>query len=430
MQQTTPANKTHLFRGIFIISLASLFYIYEFILQASPAVITEQLIYDFNLNAANLSILVACFFYASTPTQLVGGILYDRFGPRLLMTIAISICALGTLCFATAYNIIPLAMGRAMMGLGSALSFVGILVLTARWLPNKYFALVVGLVQAFGSLGAMGGQAPLAAAIHTWGWRNSFIGLFILGVIIAILVASFVRNWPKHAEQTKRQLTEKQNHSIKDSLRAVFRNKQMWWIVSYAFTSWLPITVFAELWGIKYLSTLYTVSITEASGMNAMVWIGIAIGSPLFGWWSSKIGKRCIPLATSAALSLFASIIILYIPIPIWLMDNMLFILGMGTSGQALIFAVSVDRNSPIVVGTAIGFTNLCVVASGDIGQPLSGILLHINWQHTLSSAGTPIYNTSDNFQIALSIMPIVAAIGLIISIFFIKETYCKPQYS
>ena len=59
--------------------LASCFYMYEFILQVSPEVMTNQLINDFGLNAITLGTMASFYYYSYTPKQLPAGFLYDRF---------------------------------------------------------------------------------------------------------------------------------------------------------------------------------------------------------------------------------------------------------------------------------------------------------------------------------------------------------------
>ncbi|MDQ8039933.1 MAG: hypothetical protein REH83_05945, partial [Rickettsiella sp.] len=44
--------------------LASSFYMYEFILQVSPAVMTRELIRDLGLNAVSLGTMAAFYYYA------------------------------------------------------------------------------------------------------------------------------------------------------------------------------------------------------------------------------------------------------------------------------------------------------------------------------------------------------------------------------
>lgn len=417
----------HLAHALLIILLAAIFFCYEFLLQSSPGVITNELLHDFSLNAASLSVLAACFFYAYAPTQLVGGVLYDNFGPRILITIACLICAIGTASFAFGDTFHWLALGRFLMGLGGAFAFVGMLVLVSRWLPEKYFALSAGLLQSLGCIAAICGQVPLAIAVEHYGWRSCFHVLFYAGIIIAICVWLVIRDWPEGNKPVVDEIHHSPTAGLWLSLTQVFSKSQTYWVAIYSFMIWAPIVVFAGLWGIPYVSTVYNISITHASTVGMMVWIGIGVGSPLFGIWSTAIKNRKVPLAVSALIGLIAAVITLYVALPLWVMYVVLFIFGVGASGQTLIFALVQDNNPSPVVGTAMGFNNLAVVAGGALCQPLAGYLISLHWSGIIIN-GVPHYTMAD-YKYALVLLPISYGIALIISCFFLRESHCKNQY-
>ena len=100
-----------------------------------------------------------------------------------------------------------------------------------------------------------------------------------------------------------------------------------------------------------------------------------------------------------------------------------LFCFGIGPAGAILSFAVVRDYNSKNL-GVAIGFNNMLVVLGGAFFQPLVGVLLESFWDHRLVS-GSVVYSLA-NYQLALMILPICFGIGLLFSLFVIKETNCK----
>ncbi len=115
-----------------VCGLAAFFYLYEFILQVSPGVMTTALMRDFQVDAAVLGTTSAFYFYAYAPMQIPAGLLFDRYGPRLLITLALLICALGAFFFGMTTNLAFASAGRFFMGVGSAFSFIGILILISR----------------------------------------------------------------------------------------------------------------------------------------------------------------------------------------------------------------------------------------------------------------------------------------------------------
>ena len=424
----TLTKKKQLLLASIICTLAAMFYMYEFILQVSPAVMTNELMRDLNLNAASLGTMAAFYYYSYTPMQLPAGLLYDRFGPRRLITLAVLVCATGALLFGTTPSVFMASVGRFFMGIGSSFSFIGALLLVSRWFPPHRFALLTGLVQLMSSVGAIAGQVPLAKAISHWGWRSTIISLSIMGIFLALFIWAIVRDSPKTVSQRKKFQCSPEKSELK-RLQHVCNNRQTWLIALYSFAIWAPITAFAALWGIPFLVATYGISTEAASKACAMIWLGIGIGSPLLGWVSDMIKSRSIPLSFSALLGIFSITLIIYGPhlSIIWLYLT-LFMVGLAASGQALSFGVVKDNNPPSVVGTAIGFNNTAVVAGGALFQPLIGVLLYYNWNGTMHN-GTPFYGAAD-YQKALIILPLCYILALIVSRFLLRETHCKQQFT
>jgi len=416
-------TKRHIAKALIIILLATAFYLFEFVLQTSPAVMTDDLMRSFGLSAFGVSTLAAFFFYGYAPMQLPGGLLYDRFGPRLVITLAAVICTLGAILFAQANNYALAAAGRLLMGIGGAFSFVGVLIVASRWFPAKYFALIAGLLQLLGAAAAVVGQVPLAAVVEKIGWRSTLTWVFFIGVIIVILVPLVVRNYPKGVEVPEQK---KIGHGELYNLKTIFKNPQTIFIALYSFFAWMPITVFAALWGITFLSERFQLTTTVSAELMAMVWLGVAVGSPLFGWWSEKIRHRRYPLYLAGMLGLIAAILVIYVQMPMWFALVCLFFFGLGTSGQALSFAVVKDNNTQETVGTAMGFNNFAVVVGGAICQPFVGYLIHTNWSGQMLN-GVQHYSVND-FQRSFIILPLSFFLCAIFGRFFVKETYCRSQ--
>lgn len=416
-------------RPLIIISLGTLFYVYGFTLRIMPSAMTHELMQGFHINAELLGILVGLMYYGYTLMQIPGGLLYDRFPSRIILTVSMLVCSTGTLIFATASHVWIACIGTFTMGLGEAFAFVGVLVLAARWYPPKYFALIVGIVQLMGALGAILGEGPIALTVNHLGWHNTILMLSFLGYTLAILIWLLVRDAPAnkpaqahHISNTPTRYTEMQR------LKIVCGNSQTWWLGLYSFCIWGPILILAGLWLVPYLMALYHTTNTIAATASSWVWIGIGIGSPLFGWWSDRVGRRCFPLAVSALLALVPALFIIYAHLSWPMMYLLLFIFGVGGSGQALSFGLVQDNNPPHVAGTAVGLNNMAVVFGGVILQPLAGLLLRLQWDGAMMN-GAPVYSAG-NYRHALITVPLCALVALIVSLFFLKETRCKPQYN
>ena len=145
-------------------------------------------IYDFNAEAAGAR--AAGFAAAAVIARPFGGILADKFGPKIITFIAlggVSVLALVTAFQPDAehvYGPIFLAMA-ALLGLGSGSVFGWV----GRAADPKNVGAVSGVIAAAGALG--GFFPPLVmGATYDAAHRNYFIGLTLLAVTAAVAIAS------------------------------------------------------------------------------------------------------------------------------------------------------------------------------------------------------------------------------------------------
>ena len=71
----------------FVWSLGALFYLMAFFQRVAPAVMTAELMRDFQINAAALGNLSAFYFYSYVAMQIPTGIIADVWGPRRLLSL-------------------------------------------------------------------------------------------------------------------------------------------------------------------------------------------------------------------------------------------------------------------------------------------------------------------------------------------------------
>lgn len=418
--EQTNKNKPSLFSAYLVFLLSATFYLYEYILQVAPSVMADSMMKTFQVSAAGFGIISAFYFYAYAPMQLPAGILFDRYGPRKLMTVALVLCAFGSFFFASTDSLFTAALGRFLIGIASAFSFIGVLVLVSRWFPPQQFALLAGVAQLMSSIGAMFGEMPLAALINVVGWRNASFILAFIGLCLAALIWFLIRDYP---HQTTQSMPSRSFNEEWKRLLSVCHRSYTWAIGAYSFTIWAPIVVFAALWGVPYLQQKYQVGVLVASGLCSMVWVGIGVGSPLLGWVSDRFYSRRLALSISSLFGLVSALILLYMPnVSLAWMYLVLFFFGFGAGGQTVSFAVVKDNNPTELVGTASGFNNLAVLLGGVVFQPIVGIILNNTKGWTIVN-DVPVY-TVQGYNQALVILPCCFLLSLIIALFILRESH------
>ena len=69
---------------------AAVFFFYAFVLRVSPSVMVGELMAEFQVGGAVFGTLSSLYFYTYAPLQLPVGMLMDRYGPRLMISVAYS----------------------------------------------------------------------------------------------------------------------------------------------------------------------------------------------------------------------------------------------------------------------------------------------------------------------------------------------------
>lgn len=405
-------------------ALGALFYCYEYILRVAPSVMSNELMQAYHLTAGSFGNLTAYYYYAYTPMQIIVGMMMDRFGARFLLSFACLTCTLGTYLFACSDSVVIASIGRFLVGFGSSFAFVGGLKLVSLWLPAERFASASGVIVALGSLGAMGGDVILTSLVSATGWRATNMMTAGCGIVLTLVLFILLRNG--NAESTKNSTeTNVYFSDIFKGLWKAFKTPEFWKAGFVGLLLYMPTSAFAELWAIPYLKEARGLSDHDAASVVSLIFLGWVIGGPIFGCISDRLKNRLIPMFIGSILGLLAFSYMLYVPHHSLNMLRILFVLlGFGVSSKIVIFAIARESTSSIISGTVIACTNMFVMLSGVIFQPLIGVLLDIHWDGVVLENGVRLYSSS-NFMFALSAIPVGTVIALI-TICFMKETHSK----
>lgn len=400
---------------VFLIS--AVFCAYEFILRVKISPLSHQLLIELNTTANALGLLSSAFFYGYAPTQLFAGTIIQRYGSQKTIATAILTCALFTLFFSNSSNLNVMFLMRFIIGIGSGFAFIGAYILVANWFPQKLWVLLYGLIQFIGCLGAMYGQRLMALMSEVFSWRELGLVLGLAGLLLTALFYLIVRD----------------NLSLKDSnqtfsltfweqLKAVAKNPRSYPFVMYAFFCWGPVTVSATLWGPAFLSSKLTISHQYASYLFSFVWLGIALGSPFIGFLASKMNHHKSLMMTCSFIGIIASYFLLHHQNHVLqIYPAILFLIGFATAAQPICFVKIQQVNHDECRGTAVGFTNMAVILSGALLQPLSSVLIERSYQ--LSSYEMPLPNYSfEHYYNGMMVMPFCYLSAFLITLFLVKE--------
>jgi sugar phosphate permease len=260
---------------------------------------------------------------------------------------------------------------------------------------------------------------------HNWQEVNYYGAM--LGIVVGTMLFIFLRDgYKRSSEKDEKCHLSVSMDEVLINLKRLFFCRHMWINGIIGCLMWLPISVFAETWGISYLQQVHGLPHAQAAHACLLVFMGWATGGPVVGYVSDLIRRRVLLLWVGALLSGICFATILFAPHLSHLsLCLLLFFFGFFNSPQVIIFALAREISSPKASGTALAFTNMFTMLSGFCFQPISGFLM--DWLETSEEAiHTHIYS-AHAYQGALSMLLVSFGLTVVLCI-FLKESHCRQM--
>jgi sugar phosphate permease len=412
--------------------IAAFFYLTGFYQRVSPAVMTGELMRDFNIGAKDLGNLSAFYFYLYVAMQIPVGILVDSWGGRRLLIWGSLSAAAGTFLFGATSNFVVACVGRAIVGGATAVGWLVVLKLATHWFPSRRFAMLSGLGLFFGNIGALVAQVPLRLLIEHFGWRTVVVSSAAILVGVAVLAWALVRDDPSdkgfrsYAHAAVQQQRSATVGALLKGFKRVFGYRNTWLIVFAQGGMVGPILAFTGLWGAPFLKARFGLQSTTAAAVCSVMIVCWAVASPICGHLSDLIGRRKPIYLLGSFLSAAGWITMFYVkslPLPVFIVIAAITSVAIG--GVVLGFAYGRDSVPPQFLGTLTGVVNIGNMTGPAVLQPAIGWVLDKKWAGETVN-GLRVYGV-DAFQAGFVLIVIWSVISCVL-ISFTRETYCKQR--
>ena len=298
--------------------LMLLLYAVNYIDRASLSIAMPLMSKEFDLDPALQGLILSAFFWTYTAVQVPGGILVDRYKPRIVITVATVGWGVFQALAAITTNSWGLLLTR--LGLGAFEAPIGPACgkLNAIWMPQNERGRGAVLFNSGAALGAALGAIIVAWLITSLGsWRAAFLVAGVGTVLCGWWSWYYLRNSPRqHPSVNEAEARHiEQGHALEDAAApttargnwtAFFRYRSVWcmclgWMayntVFYGLLTWLP----------NYLSKVHGIDIKTLGGASFVIFFTGFLGQLTGGWiadfWNSRSGRPNIVYRTLFGIS-------------------------------------------------------------------------------------------------------------------------------
>jgi predicted MFS family arabinose efflux permease len=167
-------------------------YFFSALLRAVTATLAPSFSTELGLNAAHLGLLAGAYFFGFAATQLPLGSALDRYGPRRVVLVLLSLAVLGCVAFALARDFVTLTLARGLIGVGVSACLMAPMTAYRRGFSPSMQLRANSWMLMTGSLGMVASTLPVQWLLPALGWRGLFwlvgacVALSMLGIALCV----------------------------------------------------------------------------------------------------------------------------------------------------------------------------------------------------------------------------------------------------
>lgn len=381
---------------------------------------------ELGINSAMMGVLFSAFAWSYAFCLPFAGVILDKIGPRILMTIAIIGWSLSTLMMGFLSKLTSLMGARILLGVFEAPIIPSNIKSVASWFPDNERAKAVGAYTATEYF-ALGLLAPvLAWILVTFSWHMIFIITGLLGLICAYVWHKYYRDpWDDERVNKKEKrymrfggaLTTQVEHADrvesswkaalalckKRSLLGMFVGQFSIMTTLFFFLTWFP----------SYLVSERGLTIIKTGVYSMLPFMMAIVGSLIGGLWSDYLLRKGYSKTLARKTPIIIGFLLSTVIICANYTENIsLVIIFMAISffGQAMASAVSGALLSDLAPKEAVGIAGGLLNFVANLGSATSPLVIGF------------ILQFGGGFNMALAYVACVAFAGVLAYVFLMGK--------
>ncbi len=346
-----------------------------------------------------LASLAALQLFIYLAMQIPAGLAADRLGPRRTLAIGLAIMAVGEALFAVSTSLAPALVGRALVGLGDALTFLNVLRIGHAWFPEHRQGLLAALAGVVGAVGQLAATVPLHLALDGIGWTPTFLAVAVLtGALVAMPLLLLHDRPPGHAAPRARD-----HAPIGRTLRDAWARPATRHGFFLHLGAMGPFAIVGAVWGVPYMVASQGMSRATASTLLLGIVVALAVTGPVVGTLAGgrDATRRRASVLLPAVPALGWGLLVLWPTpdVPDGLLLAVLVATGAAAGGSMIAFEIARREAPAVSAGSATALVNCGGFSAAVLGAVVVGLLL----------GGDPSPATA---QHAMAPVAVIAAIG------------------
>lgn len=272
------------FAGAYFISAA---------LRTVTATIAPLLTAEFALQARDLGLLSGGYFLGFAILQIPLGGWLDRYGPKRVILVMLSIAVLGSIVFMKATSFQALLAARFFTGLGVSVCLMAPLTAYRRWFKPETQLRANSWMLMTGSLGMLSATLPVQAMLPAMGWRGVFGVMALVIACAMLLIAALVPQWRMQLlGQAGVQSVDKAPEPTSGMQRMIWTHPYFKRMVPLGFLTYGGMVALQTLWAGPWMTRVAGYSPTEAAGGLFAINLAMLINYSVWGWLNPKLALR------------------------------------------------------------------------------------------------------------------------------------------
>ena len=318
--------------------------------------------------------LSAAYYYGNVFGLIPVGLILDKLPLRKALLWAIFGSIIGAFLLIVSPDVQLQWIARFICGFfGGAFSFVGGIKVIAC-ICNNRFSLFMGLFIAAGMFGGLICQYPLLIVVAKIGPDGAMAIVASFGVIVGILNLLFLHLPKNHLDTNRSNIYQ---GTFMQMCSEIVKNVRNWLDCLMIVLLDTPVSIIGTLWGIVLFSGFYHFSSEASSWVVMSLFMGLIIGSPLWGIIADKYTNSKWLVISGASVSGFFVVCLIIIPAENAVLISVLsFGLGLFSSCQTIGFTWLTKNMKPELIGRNSAFNSMIFMGTNGAIKQLGAFFL------------------------------------------------------